>query len=759
LLDPIESQLGPADGRLTYEDLQARQAQLERHERLIALLQHNPLAVIEWSSDFRIAGWSEGAARMFGWSAGERVGKRVDEPGWIHSEDRSRYEDLVTDLLGGQRTQSVSRIRNVRKDGAVLHCDWHNSALPDANGTRLSILSIVLDVSEHVWVEQALSQARDQATSLARFPEENPDPVLRVSSDLVLLYANRAARVALGVLLAEVGSPAAAALAEPARKAQETGRRLHREIVLDGRSFLMSFSPAGSEVNVYGHDITERTRAEQALRESEARFRLALKNAPVSVAVQDRDLRFLWAYNQRTADPAQITGRTDFDLFAPAAAARLVALKRRAMATGAEVREEMWIERDGRRMFLDVYIEPLCDPNGETSGVGVATVDLTQIKEAEEALRGSELALREADRAKDEFLAVLSHELRNPLAPIRHSLYILEHAAPGSDQARRAQTVIGRQVAQLSRLVDDLLDLTRINRNKIRIQREPVELNDLLRRTVEDHHAIFEQEDVGLELQLSPRPLVVEADPTRLAQAVGNLLANAAKFTARGGRTVLALGEDPQRREATVQVKDTGVGMRPETLQRLFVPFMQAETSLDRSRGGLGLGLVLVKGIVEMHGGSVSAASPGLGQGSEFVIRLPLAPQATVAEPRPGRARAGRTRHVLVIEDNEDAADSLCEVLRSGGHVVDVARGGDEGIAQARALRPDVVLCDLGLPGVDGYAVARALRAEESLRLIRLVALSGYALPEDVARARQAGFDTHLAKPADLEELERVLGE
>jgi PAS domain S-box-containing protein len=377
--------------------------------------------------------------------------------------------------------------------------------------------------------------------------------------------------------------------------------------------------------------------------------------------------------------------------------------------------------------------------------------------EAEHALRESEQGLRDADRHKNEFMAVLSHELRNPLAPIKNSLYILERTAPGSDQAHRAQTVIERQTAQLARLVDDLLDVTRIGQNKIQLQRERLELNDLVRRTIEDHRSLFERAEIECDLEPAVGPLLVDADANRLEQVIGNLLQNAVKFSARGSRVRVSVGSEPFSGRAVVRVTDTGVGMAPETVVRLFRPFVQADRTLDRSQGGLGLGLALAKGLVELHGGEVAARSDGIGQGAEFVVRLPLA-QPEVARPRESHPQKPRTaRRILIIEDSTDAADTLREALELGGHEVAVAYNGSDGVARARQFRPEVVLCDVGLPGMDGYQVARTFAADQALHDVYLVALTGYALPEDQKKAADAGFKKHLAKPATLEALDAVL--
>jgi signal transduction histidine kinase len=364
--------------------------------------------------------------------------------------------------------------------------------------------------------------------------------------------------------------------------------------------------------------------------------------------------------------------------------------------------------------------------------------------------------LREADRRKNEFLGLLSHELRNPLAPIRNALWILENAEPMSEQARRARAVVDRQVAHLTRLVDDLLDVTRISRGKIQLQRSRVDLAELLLRAVEDHGPLLAEHDLTLDVRIGAERLTVDADPARVTQIMGNLLQNSAKFTHGGGRVTVSLEREGDT--AVIAVKDTGVGIAPEMLERVFEPFTQLDDSLHLSRSGLGLGLALVKGVVEQHGGTVEARSDGPGRGSEFVVRLGLtsAPGQRRDEPAP-EALAGPGRRVLIIEDNVDAAETLREVLDMSGHEVEIAYDGRAGIEKARAFRPDVALCDITLPEMDGYAVARAIRSDPALARTLLVAVTGCALPDDERRAAEAGFDEHLAKPATLAALEKLL--
>jgi two-component system CheB/CheR fusion protein len=412
-----------------------------------------------------------------------------------------------------------------------------------------------------------------------------------------------------------------------------------------------------------------------------------------------------------------------------------------------------------KRSFL-MRMNPYRTPSNVIAGVVVSFIDVTRLKETEEALRRAvqerqraEDALREADRRKDEFLAVLSHELRNPLAPIRSSLDVVEHAPADAGAAARAHEIIARQVGHLARLVDDLLDVTRISSGKLQVERRSMDLRELAQRTAEDHRGLFTQREVAFEVALPDVPLWVDGDATRLAQAIGNLLQNSAKFTSSGDSVRLFL--DGVEGFAVLRVRDTGVGIDPAMIPRLFQPFSQADTTLHRRLGGLGLGLALVKGLIEAHGGSIDVSSGGKGAGTEVVVRLPLAAAPVRIEVAPRAARS--PRRILVIEDNLDAAESLQLALELEGHEVTIAHDGPQGIRRARELAPEVVLCDIGLPGMDGYAVAQALRREPGLRNTFLVALTGYALPEDQRRAAEAGFDAHLTKPATVEKVHETM--
>jgi PAS domain S-box-containing protein len=384
------------------------------------------------------------------------------------------------------------------------------------------------------------------------------------------------------------------------------------------------------------------------------------------------------------------------------------------------------------------------------------------------SLKRAEEALVRADRAKDQFLAVLAHELRNPLAPIRNAVQILKQSGPPEPQLVRAAETIERQVNHQARLLDDLLNVARIARGKVSLHRIQLDLSRLVRDAAADHRQVLEEAGLTLALELPRVPVWVEGDPTRLAQVLGNLLQNAAKFTDPGGHVSVRLeveedGKDLTRgdnRYVVLTVRDNGIGMEPEMLSRVFETFTQADSSLDRSRGGLGLGLALVKGLVELHGGQVRVESQGPGCGFAVTFRLPQTTDRGAPPTAPAVATGENPRRrVLVVEDNHDAAETLRELLELAGHCVKVAEDGSVGLEMAREFLPEVVLCDLGLPGMDGYAVAAELRRDPVTAAARLIAISGYGQEEDRRRSREAGFELHLTKPVDPVELERLLAD
>ena len=368
--------------------------------------------------------------------------------------------------------------------------------------------------------------------------------------------------------------------------------------------------------------------------------------------------------------------------------------------------------------------------------------------------------LKEADRKKDEFLAMLAHELRNPLAPIRNAVQIFRAKGPAAPELQWATEVIDRQVHQMSRLVDDLLDVSRITRGKIELRKELVELGTIVESAVEACRPLIETWGHRLTVTVPPRPIRLHADPTRLAQVLANLLNNAAKYTNQGGQ--IGLSAELEGDEVTLVVRDTGIGIPETMLPEIFDMFTQVERTVARSEGGLGIGLTLVQRLVELHGGTVEARSEGAGKGSEFIVRLPVATDAQrAAGERPAETERAHatTRRILIVDDNRDAADSLGMLLELSGHEVHTAYDGASGLEAMRAHRPAVALVDIGMPGMDGYAVASEARSDPELGCVKLVALTGWGSQEDRRRSKDAGFDHHLVKPVDTTVLESLISE
>jgi len=355
--------------------------------------------------------------------------------------------------------------------------------------------------------------------------------------------------------------------------------------------------------------------------------------------------------------------------------------------------------------------------------------------------------LKDEERRKDVFLAVLAHELRNPLAPLRNALHLLR-SEPDRDQAEQARAIMERQLDSLVRLVDDLLDVSRLMSDKVELRKETIDLAAVFARAVDVVRGQVETDGLDLIVALPEEPIRFEGDEVRLAQAIGNMLSNAVKYTDKGGRIFLS-GERDQDR-IVIRVRDTGIGIPPDLLPRVFDLFVQADRSLKRSKGGLGIGLMLVKRLVEMHGGKVQAASDGLGRGCEFTVILPIASPSEVGgdvEQRDAGVRA-ESRRVLVVEDDPDSAQSLAMLLQIWGHRVEIALDGRQALDAARSFGPEIVLLDIGIPGLDGYEVAERLRSEHGSGL-KLVALTGYGREDDRQRSRDAGFDRHMTKPLE----------
>ncbi len=414
--------------------------------------------------------------------------------------------------------------------------------------------------------------------------------------------------------------------------------------------------------------------------------------------------------------------------------------------------EEIIVERpDGSRWTALAHANPFLDAEGRVYGAVNVLVDITERKRAEEALQ-------KADRNKNEFLATLAHELRNPLAPIRNGLQIMRMSGNDAEMAAQAHSMMERQLGHMVRLIDDLLDVSRITQGKVTLRKERVDLAAVVQDAVETSRSLIEAAGHRLSVTLPSRPVTVNADRTRLAQVFANLLNNSAKYTAPGGQ--IALCVERHGTDVVIRVKDDGVGIPPDMLPRIFDTFMQVDRSLERSQGGLGIGLSLVRALVEMHNGTVEAHSDGHGKGSEFIVRLSDA-VAPESRSEPADAKDGGMTpscyRILVVDDNRDSALSLAMMLKIMGHDTRTAHDGEAAVQVTRSFRPDVVLLDIGLPKLNGYDACRQIRAEAWGKSMVLIALTGWGQDEDKQHSKEAGFNFHMIKPIDPDALTKLL--
>jgi PAS domain S-box-containing protein len=508
-------------------------------------------------------------------------------------------------------------------------------------------------------------------------------------------------------------------------------------------------------------DLTDRRQAEEALRRSEERFRILvdgvrdyavfLLDASGNIASWNRGAEILKGYSAHEiigshfsvfyTPESILQGKPDWEL--------------KTASQYGRIEDEGWrVRKDGTRFWANVVITSLRDEDGKLLGFAKVTRDMTERRNLE--------ALLEVDRQKDQFLAILAHELRNPLAPIRSALQIMLEPGVTAETSARARDIAERQLTNMTRLLDDLLDVSRIREGRIDLRREIVGVSTIVRAAVETSQPLIAERGQELTVEVPPEEIWVDADPVRLSQALTNLLNNAAKYTGRGGRIwVTALRSDGY---ALIRVRDSGIGIDPIMLPHVFDLFVQAQPHTGTSGAGMGIGLTLAKRLVELHEGRIEAISAGAGLGSEFSIRLPSAEYARVAAAAPSEGSGAGSRErtplrVLVVDDNRDAADGLALLLDLHGHQTRVAYEAEGALQAAKAFRPDVAILDIGMPVMDGYELARRLKRTPEAEKTVLVAMTGWGQEEDVRKGKEAGFDHHLVKPSEPAVLEKLLAE
>ncbi|GAA5118992.1 PAS domain S-box protein [Luteolibacter yonseiensis] len=539
---------------------------------------------------------------------------------------------------------------------------------------------------------------------------------------------------------------------------------------LDGRWFDVYAFRVGGEgsrrVAALFNNVTERKKTDQALRESESFNRSIIDSSPDCIEILDLEGNLLSTRTGRTMPgiedigPFLNTSWIDFwkGIYRDFAFAAVESAKR----TGEGKFRGFFHDRRGKPRWWDVAISPIHDDTGTTSRLLVVSRDVTDRHELEASLVARAEQLARADRSKDEFLAMLAHELRNPLAPLRNACEVLQTSAPGTPAHSTAHGIMTRQIENMSQMIDDLLDVSRITQGKIELRMEKVELETVLNAAASLARPGMEARNQRFTLTLPEEPVFLEADATRLDQVFGNLLTNASKYSPPGSNisilTELVPADWEKSAQVVIRVRDEGMGIAPELLPHIFDLFVQATRSLDRASGGLGIGLTLVRRLVELHGGTVEAFSEGPDRGSEFVVSLPVleASRNRVKSPAPASS-SDIPRRILIVDDNRDSADTMAMLQGMRGHTTYIAYNGPDALAAAGDFLPEVVLLDIGLPEMDGYEIARRLRSMSSMAGTFIVAVSGYGSDEDVKRAIAAGFNRHLVKPANLTTLREWL--
>lgn len=722
-------------------------------------------------------------ARILGLSSeAPGAGRRLDEYlALVHPDDRERVEgDLRAAIAWGDRLTVECRYRHPDGQRWIVS---RGAVERDANGRAIRLRGATVDITAQRTAEDRERRVRDEAAAadakFRAFFDQGALFAAILELDGTIAEPNRMAWEGCGFTREQVagqrvwegpwwavGSGVSTQLREASLQAR-SGIAFRAELpyrVADGSERVVDLSlvPVKDEVGrvrflaLTGTDVTERKRVESAWRQKVDEMRTLLDTLPIGVFIAE-DPDCITITGNAAAHELLRTGQSNLSKSAPSYAQpqnfRVCRhgveippdqLPVQRAARGEHIRNEEVDDHfdDGTILHTLISAAPLYDEHGRPRGAIASVLDVTERKRAEESLR-------EADRHKNEFIATLAHELRNPLAPLLNGLQLMRLAPNDAGIIGSARSMMERQLAQLIRLVDDLLDVSRISLGKLELRLAPVSLAQALQSAVETSRPLLDELGQTLDLVLPAEPIVIEADFTRLAQVFMNLLNNAAKYSERGGRIELSVtrGEG----SVVVTVRDTGIGIAREQLPRIFDVFAQVDRSLERSRGGLGIGLSLVKRLVALHGGQIEAHSDGPGTGSTFVVTLPHHPAPVVAEASAGRTdeRASAALRILVVDDNRDGADTMALLLDGMGFVTRTVYDGEEALRAVEPFGPHVILLDLGLPRVNGFEVCRQVRAMPGGARILIIAQTGWGQEDDRRRTREAGFDHHLVKPMD----------
>nr|WP_242056907.1 PAS domain S-box protein [Planktothrix sp. FACHB-1355] len=780
--------------------LKAESALRNALQKLTFHVENSPLAVVEWDRNFRISWWSKEAERIFGWSAAEVIGKKFYEWDFIYNEDIEYVNSIINNLINGISESNTSNNRNYTKNGDVIYCEWYNSALLDESRNLVSVMSLVLDVTERKRAEEERYRREQEFKALA---ENSPDIIARIDRGLRHVYVNRAIEKATGMppevfigkTHAELGFP---------KEIYTDWQTYIKEVFETGIEKTWEFdfpTPNGTryyqarvvpELAMDGSiesalgittDVTEYKLTEESLRQSEARFRSVFESKMIAMGFWDKN-----GYVSDANDAfLELIGysRSDFfakklhwkDITPPEYIAREGLNNKDISQFGScATYEKEYIRKDGS--YVPVLLGGASFEDTSSGGVFFA-IDLTERKKLENRLRQQAEELAQANRIKDEFLAVLSHELRSPLNPIMGWAKLLRSRKFDEETTAKAIETIERNAKVQTQLIEDLLDVSRIMQGKINLNICSVNLKSTIEAAIETVSLAAEAKSIQIQRAIDPNVVLVSGDPNRLQQVVWNLLSNAIKFTPEGGRVEIRLElvrdskhstidneQFPTNNYVQIKVSDTGKGISADFLPYVFDYFRQADSSSTRKYGGLGLGLAIVRRLLELHGGSVCAESPGEGLGATFTVKLPLlkqrvpltsqspakTPQSPVSSPLNGL-------RVLVVDDDADSREFLTFVLQEYGAQATAVGSAAEGLEAVCKLKPDVLVSDIGMPGEDGYSLIRKVRALDAKEggETPAVALTAYARDEDCKLALKLGFQMHVAKPVEPAELVKVV--
>ncbi|HEU4766643.1 MAG TPA: PAS domain S-box protein [Pyrinomonadaceae bacterium] len=759
---------------------------LDDHKRLAFHVENTPLAVIEWDNQFRVLRWSPAAQKLFGWTSEEVLGKHFGDWQFVVLEDIEAVSRVGQRQNQGQEHHGISRNRNYTKLGSILHCEWYNSALYDEAGKLISVLSLVLDVTVARRIEEALRKSETQYRLLF---ESNPQPMwvydlttlrfLAVNDTAVDHYGYTREEF-LGMTIMDIRSNEEAHklceyIAAGNPELDHAGEWQHRKkdgsvITVEITSNRVNFAGRAAEF-VLANDVTERKKAEDALRISEDRYRDLVDNSHELICTHDLSGRVLsvnpWAARALGYPRESLIGINIRDGLLPEYRAHFDDYLRTVKTEGT-ARGVMKVRTATGEVRLWEYYNTLRTEGVETPIVRGMAHDVTERREALKREKEARLEAEAANRVKDEFLSTLSHELRTPLTAIMGWSDLLLHDEVEPHKRQQAIETIARNANSQCQLINDLLEVSRIITGKLRLEFVPCELQSVIQAAAESIRPTAEAKGIRLQLDIDWQAGSVFGDHERLQQIVWNLLSNGVKFTPSGGSVTVSL----QRINSHVEivVTDTGVGIKSDFLPHVFDRFRQADGSTTRNYGGLGLGLAIVRHLVELHGGTALAESAGDNQGSRFTVRLPLIMaaehhfDAPVITPAVGAAV--RDRHlslgglrVVVVDDEVDARMLLSAMLERCGAEVIAVSSAREGLETIQSWHPDVLIADIGMPVEDGYALIRKLRAlpKDDGGQTPALALTAYARTEDRVRAISEGYQVHLAKPVDRVELATVV--